>query len=71
MIYIEHISFKMGNYVVDFELRPPVTILGGDTGTGKSLFWRWLTVQVKLPENRNKLKNIKLLNYSSDIDDIN
>jgi len=60
----------MGNYVIDFELRPPVTIIGGDTGTGKSLFWRWLTVQVKLPENRNIFEDIKLLNFSSDIDDI-
>jgi len=64
------IKFEMKPYIVDFKLRPRVTIIRGDTSSGKSLFYQWLLVQKQLPENKEKYSNIVLLNHTSDIRDI-
>jgi len=60
----------MNPYKVDFNLRPPVTIIRGDTGSGKTLFCQWLKLQKRLPENRAKYKNVILMDHGSDIQDI-
>ena len=64
------IEFQMKPYSVDFELRPPITIIQGDSSSGKSLFYQWLDAQRRLPENKEIYENVVLLNYSSEINDI-
>ena len=64
------IEFQMEPYAVDFELRPPITIIQGNSSSGKTLFCQWLDVQRRLPENKDKYSHVVLLNYSSDINDI-
>jgi len=60
----------MKPYIIDFELRPPITIIQGNSSTGKSLFYQWFDAQRRLPENKEKYANVILLNYSSEINDI-
>ena len=64
------IEFQMEPYGVDFELRPPITIIQGDSSTGKTLFYQWLDAWRRLPENKEKYANVVLLNHSSEINDI-
>jgi len=60
----------MKPYRVDFELRPPITIIQGDSCIGKSLFYQWFDVQRRLPENKEKYADVVLMNRSSDIKDV-
>ena len=67
---MNRIEFQMKPYTIDFEFRPPITVIQGDSSTGKSLFFQWLDAQRRLPENKEKYANVTLLNHSSDINDI-
>ena len=67
---MDKIYFTLDSYTVDFDLRPPITIIRGNTGSGKSLFWQWFGDQKDLPENSAKYANIEFLNQRSDTSSI-
>ena len=64
------IKFEIHPYKIDFELCPPITVIKGHSGSGKSLFLYWMNIQKRLPENKDKYSNIIMMNQESDIRDI-
>ena len=67
---MERINFEVNGYKFDFDLRPPVTVIWGDSSSGKSFFWQMLSLYKSLPENSESCSNIELLNYSSKIETV-
>jgi len=67
---MKRISFEVNGYKFDFNLRPPVTVIWGDTSSGKSFFWQMLSMYKYLPENCESYSNIELLGYNSKIENV-
>jgi len=67
---MKKINFEVNGYKFDFKLRPPITIIWGDTGSGKSFFGQMLSLYKSLPENIESYSNIELFNYNSKIETI-
>lgn len=61
MIY-KKIAFKADPFSYDLEFDDRITLVGGDSGTGKTVLYEMLE-DVKLTE---EYKSIKLFNYKSD-----
>jgi len=64
---MDKLEFIMKAYTFSFELRPPITVVDGDSGVGKSLFWRCLLAIKQLPEYKNKYTDVILMNRDTDI----
>ena len=62
---MESIHFKQGLFTVNLELRPPITIVTGDTSSGKTLLWNWIKLQSKLPEHVKKCEHFMFVNYDN------
>ena len=61
MIY-KSITFKADPFLYDLELDDRITLVGGDSGTGKTVLYEMLE-DIRLTEEYNA---IKLFNYKSD-----
>lgn len=59
----DRINFKHGGFEFDIKLREGITIILGDSATGKSLFYKNLETIVIAED----LKGFRLLNYKSKI----
>ena len=59
------IKFSHGEHNVSLDLRPPITVITGDTSSGKTLVWNWLKLQAQLPENFLRYENCLFVNHET------